>query len=177
MPQDAFKDIHRCMHFSDDWDDDADCEWDEVYSDERVNASPTVAHHRRKFEHIEDAFNERWKAILNFGRWITADESRVAGWYNSGITIGPEPKPIRTGATIHSMCVTFGPLATFKLHCRIYGGKHDEGLNYVNENTATMQKWVNLYDEMFEEFKGRGMCCTLDSAYMSDIIAQVAREV
>ena len=176
MPQDAFKDIHRCMHFSDDWDDDGDCEWDEVYSDERFNASPNVEHHRRKFEHIEDAFNKRWKAIVNFGRWITADESRVAGWYKSGITIGPEPKPIRTGATIHSMCVTFGALATYKLHCRVYGGKHDEGLNHVGNNTATMQKWVNLYDEMFDAFKGLGMCCTMDSAYMSDTIAQIARD-
>ena len=176
MPQSAFTDIHRCMHFSDDWDEEQDCEWDDVYSDKKYSSSPEVENHRRKYEHIENAFNKRWKEVVNFGRWITADESRVAGWYKSGITIGPEPKPIRTGATIHSMCVTFGALATFKLHCRVFGGKNDEGLNYVNNNTATMQKWVNLYDEMFEEFKGLGMCCTLDSAYMSDTLAQIARE-
>ena len=39
-----------------------------------------------------------------------------------------------------------------------------------------MQKWVNLYDGMLDAFKGLGMCCTLDSAYMGDIIAQIARD-
>jgi hypothetical protein len=111
-----------------------------------------------------------------FGKWITADESRVAGWYRSGITIGPEPKPIRTGATIHSICVTFGELATYKLHCRVYGGRYDEGLDYVHENTTSTQKWVNLYNEMLAEFKGRGMCLTMDSAYMGDIMGQIGRE-
>jgi hypothetical protein len=31
------------------------------------------------------------------------------------MTIGPEPKPIRTGATLHTICVTDGPLSTYKL--------------------------------------------------------------
>ena len=74
-------------------------------------------------------------------------------WYKSGITIGPEPKPICTGATIYSMCVTEGDLDTFKLHCRVYGGRTDEGLNKVHANTATTQKWVNLHNKMLEEFK------------------------
>jgi hypothetical protein len=103
----------------------------------------------------------------------TSIESRVAVWYHSGITIGPEPKPIRTGAIIHSICVTFGDLSTFKLHCRVYEGKHDESLNHVHENTANTQKWVNLYDEMIDEFKGIGMCKTMDLACMGDIIGQI----
>eukprot|EP00956_Cyclotella_meneghiniana_P033550 scaffold96912_cov61-Cyclotella_meneghiniana.AAC.1 len=180
MPKDAYIDMYRCMHFSDDWDDDWDMDgetsWEEIFADPKYEPSPDVERHRRKYEHIEDGFNCRWKEVVSFGRWITADESRVAGWYKSTITIGPEPKPIRTGATIHSMCVTHGPLATFKLQCRVYGGKADEGLDYVNKHTANTQKWVNLYDEMFEEFKDNGMCCTLDSAYMGDILGQVARE-
>jgi hypothetical protein len=106
----------------------------------------------------------------------TSIESRVAVWYHSGITIGPEPKPIRTGAIIHSICVTFGDLSTFKLHCRVYEGKHDESLNHVHENTANTQKWVNLYDEMIDEFKGIGMCMTMDSAYMGDIMGQIGQE-
>ena len=97
MPQDAYIKMHCCMHFSDDWDDD---DWDETYSDEKYHPSPDVERHGCKFEHIEDGFNKRWKEVVKFGRWgITANESRVAGWYNSAITIGPEPEPIRTGAT------------------------------------------------------------------------------
>ena len=75
--------MHRCMHFSDDWDEDDGVNWDAVYSDAKYDASPGVGKPRRKFEHIEDEFNERWKACVNFGKWLTADESRVAGWYNS----------------------------------------------------------------------------------------------
>jgi hypothetical protein len=103
MPRYAFIDMHHCMHLSDDWDDD---DWDDTYSDEKYNPSPDVEHHHRQFKHIEDGFNKQWKEVVKFGRWITADEPRVAGWYSSAITIGPEPKPIRTGATIHSICVT-----------------------------------------------------------------------
>ena len=32
--QDAFKDLSRCMHFADDWDDDNE-QWEEVYADEK----------------------------------------------------------------------------------------------------------------------------------------------
>ena len=40
-----------------------------------------------------------------------------------------------------------------------------------------MQKWVNLYDDMLEEFKGQGICVTMDSAYMGGIMGQIGREV
>jgi hypothetical protein len=41
----------------------------------------------------EKGRNEREHA--NSAKWITTDESRVAGWYHSVMTIGPpEPKPI-----------------------------------------------------------------------------------
>eukprot|EP00956_Cyclotella_meneghiniana_P038739 scaffold159386_cov22-Cyclotella_meneghiniana.AAC.1 len=182
MPKDAYIDMYRCMHFSDDWEpnENGDDEyWEDIFAtsgDDRYEPTPNVAKHRHKFEHIEDGFNRRWKEVVNFGRWITADESRVAGWYNSGITIGPEPKPIRTGATIHSICVTEGELATFKLQCRVYGGKSDEGLKDRHENTVNTQKWVNLYDIMLDSFKHKGMCCTCDSAYSGDILMQISRE-
>jgi hypothetical protein len=181
MPKDAYIDMYRCMHFSDDWelneDGSGETYWEDIFEDERFEPSPDVERHRWKYEHIEDGYNRRWKEVVSFGRWLTADESRVAGWYRSGITIGPEPKPIRTGATVHSICVTHGQLRTFKVHCRVYGGKHDEGLKHCHENTATTQKWVNLYNDMLEAFKGFGMCCTLDSAYMGDILGQIARDV
>ena len=107
---------------------------------------------------------------------MTADESRVAGWYHSCITIGSEPKPIWTGATIHSLCITFGPLASYKVHCRVYGGKSDEDLNHKHCNTDKTQKWVNLYDELLDAFKGAGHCVTMDSAYMGDVMVQIGRD-
>ena len=68
---------------------------------------------------VEDALNTCWKELVPCGLHITFDESRVAGWYESLITIDPDPKPIWTGATLHSMCVMFGQLATFKLYVRV----------------------------------------------------------
>ena len=112
---------------------------------------------------------------MHFGRLVTADESRVAGWYKSAMTIGPEPKPIRTGATIHSLCVTHGPLRAYKHFVRVYGGKSDGDLETKHQNTATLQKWVNLYNIMLHSFKGAGRCVTMDSAYMGDIMALIGR--
>jgi hypothetical protein len=85
-----------------------------------VVAPPSTASQRLKHGRLEDGNNKRWQAIVNFGKWITTDESRVAGWYHSVMTIGPEPKPIRTGATLHTVCVTHGPLSTYKLFARVY---------------------------------------------------------
>ena len=69
--------MSRCMHFLNYWDDDANCNMDEVYSDERVNTLPNVEHPHKKIEPIKDVLNEHWKAILNFGRWITVYESCI----------------------------------------------------------------------------------------------------
>eukprot|EP00956_Cyclotella_meneghiniana_P043310 scaffold263758_cov139-Cyclotella_meneghiniana.AAC.1 len=82
MPKDAYIDMYRCMHFSDDWEVDENGEeayWEDIHEDPRYEPSPEVERHRRKYEHIEDGYNRRWKEIVNFGRLITADESRVAG--------------------------------------------------------------------------------------------------
>ena len=70
------------------------------------------------------------------------------------MTIGSEPKPIRTGMTLHSLCVTHGSLRTYKLFVRAYGGKIYEDLNTKHQNIATLQKWINLYDIMLDKFKG-----------------------
>ena len=120
LPRDAMQDLHRCLHFDNDWDGEDDgIEWTEVYLDDK-KVSPETAKHRAKFAVIEDAHNERWKLLITFGRRLTFDETCCAGLYKAGITIGPEPKPIRTDATMHSMCVTDGPLETYKLHVRTY---------------------------------------------------------
>ena len=91
MPKDAYCDMYRCMHFSDDCgEEDGGPSWEDTYPDEKYGASANVKRHRRKYEHIEDGFNKRWKYCVKFGMWITANESRVAGWYKSDITIFPE---------------------------------------------------------------------------------------
>ena len=60
------------------------------------------------------------------------------------MTVGLEPKPIRTGCTLHTLCVTKEPLAIFKVYVRAYGGKIDDDLCRETEHCATVQKWVNL---------------------------------
>ena len=57
MPRAAFKGMHLCLHFANDWEDDADADWEDVYLDEKVKASTTVKH-RVKFGIVEDAFNK-----------------------------------------------------------------------------------------------------------------------
>ena len=91
---------------------------------------------------------KQWQELVKPGKWITTDESRVAGWYHSVMTIGPEPKPIRTGATLHTVCITNGPLHTYKLFARVYGGKYDEDVDVRYDHTATKLKMVSLYNVM-----------------------------
>ena len=78
---------------------------------------------------VKDAFNTRWNELVTYGLHIAFERSSVVGWYKSSVTIGPKPKYIRTGATLHSVCVTFGPLATHKLHVHVCGGREDEDMN------------------------------------------------
>ena len=117
--------------------------------DDKWKSQP-MAKHRTKFGDVEDSFNRRWKEGITPGKWITFDKIRVARWYNSPITMGPEPKPIRTGATMHSLCVMKGPLATYKLYVRTYGVKLDKNLTRECSHTGSVQKWVNLLDEVLD---------------------------
>jgi hypothetical protein len=77
---------------------------------------------------------------------------------------------------MHTVCVTDGLLATYKLHAHTFGGKTDEDLQSCHVNVATTQKWVNLQSILLDDFKGKGHCVTMDSAYMGDIMAQIGRE-
>jgi len=104
MTKNALEDLTACLHYSDDWDVMSDDDWEDTYGDPKVEADVSTAAHRLKHGLLEDAYNNRWQAVVDFGKWITADESRVAGWYHSAMTIGPEPKPIRTGATCWHPC-------------------------------------------------------------------------
>ena len=67
--------------------------------------------------------------------------------------MGPESKPIRTGATVHSLCAMHGPLKTFKIFVQAYGGASDMDLDVVHKNVQNTQKWVKLYDIMLDQFK------------------------
>eukprot|EP00957_Ditylum_brightwellii_P142023 10820548-Ditylum_brightwellii.AAC.1 len=51
--------------------------------------------------------------------------------------------------------------------------QNDEDLEVKYQNTASLQKWVNLYDIMLDNFKGEGHCVMMDSAYMGDIMALI----
>ena len=94
-----------------------------------------------------------------------ADESRLAGWYHSGTTIGPNDKPIRTGATLHLLAVTSGKLMFYKLYARTYGGASDGDIQGQHEHTHNEAKFVNLFDMMLSNFFGKGHHVTCDSAY------------
>jgi len=133
MPQNAFKDMCQCMHFADDWEVD-DERWAATYSGMKEESAEDTANHRRKSAVLKDAYNKRWQAIVKFGIWVTADKSRVAGWYHSVMTVGPEPKSIRMGATLHTLCATHGPLRTFKLFVRAYGGTSHMELDVIHDN-------------------------------------------
>ena len=128
--------------------------YSDVYFDKK-HSSPATARHCKNNIDVEDTICQRWKEYVNFGMWVTFNESRVAGWYNSAMTIGPEPKPIWTGATIHSLCVSKGDLAGYKLHARTYGGASEESLCVKHKH-----KFVTLLDTFLDAFQGKGHCVT-----------------
>ena len=72
------------------------------------------------------------------------------------MTCGPKPKSIRTGATLNTLCITNGPLATFKVHARVYGGANDDYLQGIHKYAPNLQNWINLYNLMLQPFKGKG---------------------
>ena len=83
MPLAASKDMHWYFHFVDDWEEDANINWEDVYLDEDVEASAT-AKHSVQFGMVEDAFNKRWKEFVTHGLHTTFYARRVAVlviWY------------------------------------------------------------------------------------------------
>jgi hypothetical protein len=59
------------------------------------------------------------------------------------------------------------------LHAQTFGGKTSKDLQSRHVNVVTTQKWVNLMSVLLNNFKGKGHCVTMDSAYMGDIMAQI----
>ena len=98
IPRNCLQDLTQLLHFVDNWElDENNFKWNEVfdfllkYDHDRDDY---VAAHRIKWALIEDAYMKRWQQCVKFGKWVTADQSRLAGWYHSPCTIGLDPKPI-----------------------------------------------------------------------------------
>jgi hypothetical protein len=69
-----------------------------------------------------------------------------------------------------------GPLATHMLHAHSFRGKMDKDLQGHLENVVSTQKWIYLMDVILDDFKGKGLCVTMDSTYMKDVMAQIRQE-
>jgi hypothetical protein len=114
MPCDAFTDLYWCLHFADDFEENE--EQSGIFFDKK-HVSPESAHHWQDFSKVEDAINRQLKEWVMVGVGLTHHKSRIAGWYKSEITCGPELKPIWTGVTLHSLAVGDGPLARYMHAC------------------------------------------------------------
>ena len=156
ITQDVYKNLYWFIHFVGYWEVELDEEWEKFFRD-------TNATHLSKFGIVEAGVNKRWQEVINFGRWMTVDVSQVAGWYKSMMICGPKPKPIRTGTMLHTLCITHGPLSTYKLFAQVHGGGKDDYINSKHKNTSNLQKWVTLYNLMLEPFKGKDRCVIMDS--------------
>jgi len=84
MPRNCLQDLIRLLHFVDDWEIEEDENWDDTFDYPRYDnhEDDNTAPHRVKFGIIETEYVKRWQQCVRFGRWITADESRLAGWYH-----------------------------------------------------------------------------------------------
>ncbi len=111
------------------------------------------------------------------GLALTHNTSHIAGWYKSKITSGPKPKPIRTGAMLHSLAILYSVIAGYKLHARTFSGKEDGDLGMQHNNCRSIQICINLMSLMIDKYKGEGCYVTMDLAYMGDIMAQIGPEV
>jgi hypothetical protein len=66
MTKGALQDLTTCLHYSDDWEPKENGVWDDTYDDPKVVAPPSTASHRLKHGRLEDGYNKRWQAIVNF---------------------------------------------------------------------------------------------------------------
>ena len=60
------------------------------------------------------------------------------------------------------------------LHVRVYGSKADEDIKKITHAVVTQQVFINLLEIVMEPFMGRDCTATMDSAYMGELMAQVA---
>ena len=76
--------------------------------------------------------------------------------------------------TIHSMCMTKGPLVTCMLHIRVYGDTTYEDIKTMTITVGTQQVFINLLEIFLKPVMGHRCVCTIDFAYMGTLLAQVA---
>ena len=74
MLHDALKDLIWWMYFADNWYNERGA-WESFYMDKKEVPNDGTAQHHKKHAQLEDAYNLRWQDIINFGRWVTANES------------------------------------------------------------------------------------------------------
>ena len=72
MKKDAFKDLCRCIHFADDWEEQ-DEGWYEKYDNAKESIAQGTANHQRKFGMLNDGYNCQLQAMVNSGRSMTAN--------------------------------------------------------------------------------------------------------
>ena len=56
MPQDAYKDLYRCMHIANDWEEDSE-QWTKVYGFDKDEVAKGMAKHCQKLSLLEDGYN------------------------------------------------------------------------------------------------------------------------
>ena len=85
---DCFKDIVRCLLFSDDWEDDVNDKWDTKHSDAKVEPKENTATHWKKFS-------------MRLTKMLTIDNGRV--WCTLGSGWQQMRAKLQVG-TIHVSC-------------------------------------------------------------------------
>jgi hypothetical protein len=68
------------------------------------------------------------------------------------------------------------PTRNVQASAHTFEGKTDKDLQHCHVNITTTQKWVNLMLIILNDFKGKGHCVKMDSAYMGDIMVQIGHE-
>ena len=80
FPRDCLQDLTWLLHFFDNWElDENDFKWNEVFNFPKHdhNYDNYAASHRIKWALIEDVYVKRWQDCVKFGKWVTADKSRL----------------------------------------------------------------------------------------------------
>ncbi len=157
MPRGAFFNMHWCMHFADDWEEEDGEIWIDSFADGKVESNAECAWHRQKFAIVKDACNRHWKEAVTSGRRLTMDESRTPGWYHGPITQGPEPKPVRTSPEVLQAASGL-----------MWRGKDNGGSREMKKKVVPCPAQTKEYCEMFHLIdKGNGKEAKYDMARKS----------
>jgi hypothetical protein len=193
LPRNLLSDLSRLVHFvmdpeldaSEESEDDDEKSGDCASGDDGADAatSGSVAEaghgapatyvrveppaHLHKLGCLEDAYNERSFECIEPGWCLCGDESMMQMFYHSCMTIGPLPKPTRTGAETHRLCCGSGPFCGVNLYSRIYGGKTDTGL-VRRAKEKQIGKTTAIWDQTVAPYGGEGRDLLLDSAHLNE---------